>query len=1254
MKKNLRVLLVLLAFLALKTPAFAVPPFVVSGTGDDVNDPTTLRYAITQLNAVLSGTTGSGSIAFKNMDPNNCTISVTAPLPAIEVPVVMTGGAILGSDGVSPAVRIDGSALTGTAAADGLVFTKPSEVDSLAVTGFGGSGVTFNSGCVMKGCFIGVTADGYAFGNGTGITITGSNCTIGTGTSGLLHNLISGNLEAGIWLSGSGATGNRIFGNLIGTDPTGSGVTPMGNVDGIRITDGSGNQIGLQMSGSLNANINLNTISGNTGFGIAIDGGSNNKIDDNLIGLNAAGTAVANASGGVWIDDSAFNRITHCVVSGNSEAGIQIVDGAHDTTVTSNNIGVDSTGSTDCANQGDGIVLGDGTSNNPVWNNQIGGATSGSGGIGVGLGNIITANQGFGIDVLSGSNDTILGNFIGVHADSFPSANSYSGIQITGTGETVGGSLGVAGNVISGNTEDGILVANSGSVTIVGNIIGLDTGSNLASNGGNGVNIQGSYGVQVGDADASLRNVISGNGGAGVMIVGDSNVVLGNYIGADVSGDCTGVGNCGVSATYGGIVIASGSENVLGGYSLSEGNLIVSSSASGIHLTGDQTVDNFVVGNIIGLTLDWVGDISNADNNSVNAGYGIAVDGGASNNTVGGILSGSNIIATDGVDAIYVSDATTTQNTLRGNSTLMLAGGLAIDVIPGANHSPDVPVLSPVVVSGTQLIVSGSFSAGISEQCLVDVYWTNPNASSAGPLQQYVTSGTVVADASGNLAFSIPVGVDFASQTLAVTVTDSEGDTSDFSSPVVAPNIMQFSAGGGTVSVAESNGLGGDNVLILTIVRNGDLSSADSVQWTTQDLSAKAGIDYVAASGTATFAAGSATAQIAVTIKKNDLPNGPRLFQVGLGTPAMAALGLQSVVTVSIVDDQAPNGLFSVSAATPFVDKGKVSSVSFIVNRAPGSSSLGGAVSYMTANGTAIAGAKKDYTAVAGTLNFGAAQTFAVVSVPISTKAPYKPNATFTFKLTACSAGCALTPGATSAVQTICDLKDPHGTLEFSAPSFKANEIGPKATLTVTRYGGATGTVKVPYFTSDGVSPNGAVAGVNYRTASGMLVFKANQKSATISIPTIDDHVFAGNRQFMVSLGASASGGATCGALRTATVVLLDNDNPNGVLQFAASTVAAAKNARSVLVRIPRLGGANGVVAVPYSFRNGSARSGVNFTGRSGVLYFANGVSSATLNVPLVGSRHHRALSFSLALGSPTNGATLGLQQTTTVNLPAN
>jgi CSLREA domain-containing protein len=134
-------------------------------------------------------------------------------------------------------------------------------------------------------------------------------------------------------------------------------------------------------------------------------------------------------------------------------------------------------------------------------------------------------------------------------------------------------------------------------VRIVGNYLGTDgTGTTGLGGIGSGIHVRGGKDHVIGGAGAADRNVISGNGFAGITIeFGAGKVtILGNYIGTNADGDAPVTAS--TFRTGHGIYSASASPTVIvGGAGAGEGNLISGNGANGIFLqtgTGHQIIRN--------------------------------------------------------------------------------------------------------------------------------------------------------------------------------------------------------------------------------------------------------------------------------------------------------------------------------------------------------------------------------------------------------------------------------------------------------------------------------------------------------------------------------------------------------------------------------------------------------------------------------------------------------------------------------------
>lgn len=158
------------------------------------------------------------------------------------------------------------------------------------------------------------------------------------------------------------------------------------------------------------------------------------------------------------------------------------------------------------------------------------------------------------------------------------------------------------GNLLSGNGWHGVEIGGGFAPAIrnsvSGNLIGTDLSGTVAlGNLANGVMLLSGvcYNV-IGGVTAGERNIISGNvNGFQLLYKGvNGNVILGNYIGTDISG-ARPLGN----SEYGVGIWDGPDGNIVGGTGPGEANLI-SGNPTGVIIAGSDTNHNAVIGNLIG------------------------------------------------------------------------------------------------------------------------------------------------------------------------------------------------------------------------------------------------------------------------------------------------------------------------------------------------------------------------------------------------------------------------------------------------------------------------------------------------------------------------------------------------------------------------------------------------------------------------------------------------------------------------------
>lgn len=593
---------------------------------------------------------------------------------------------------------------------------------------------------------------------------------------------------------------NHVAGCFLSLNADGSNAAPSGYESVNIATGANGNVIG-----GTNAS-QRNVISGNSNsYGVTVTGTNtaNNIVEGNYIGTDATGTyAVPNLKSGVGIFGGAQNTViggtntgAGNVLSGNTEYGIFVGDpDTTGTVIEGNFIGTDATGNHAVPNTFGGIAVFNGVSGVAI------------GGTSTGAGNVISGNTTIGVYVLSTSNNVVQGNFVGLNAAGTAAVpNTFAGIYLLGGAQSnlIGGTQPGAGNVVSGNSSEGIYIANTntGNNLVMGNRIGTDaSGANAIPNGFTGVGIWDSAASnEIGGMTAGAGNLISGSGNG--VTIGDTNtsgnVVQGNFIGTTTNG-LAALGNSGS-----GVYIRNGaSGNRVGGTSAAARNVISGNMSEGVLISDPGTTGNRIQGNDVGVGADGSTPVGNN-------GQGVVIENGAQGNFIGLDLSGAgagNIIANNGAEGVIVYNTNTDGDTIRGNAIfnngrlgINLVGGTEdfygvtanhVGVVSGPNDLQNYPVITAASVSGGSTAVTGTLNSTANRTFLVDLYRNSvDDPSGHGQGQVYLGAASLTTDGSGNGTFLFSTSGNFAGQFIAATATDGTvGDTSEFGVSVAATN----------------------------------------------------------------------------------------------------------------------------------------------------------------------------------------------------------------------------------------------------------------------------------------------------------------------------------------------------------------------------------------------------------------------------------------------------------------------------------
>ena len=528
-------------------------------------------------------------------------------------------------------------------------------------------------------------------------------------------------------------------------------------IDGHQLTQGSGlkiesdeNQIkglqilnfpehGIDISGNNNtiggdrSTGEENVISGNRGNGILVSG-KHNTILGNFCGTDAPATGLfENELSGVELagDSNRVGGFEPSIDQRNVLSGnLNGIDIFSDHNIVVNNlVGTDVTGTQALGNVSIGIHL-EGSYN------TIGGNLAWER-------NLISGN---GVDGIRNEapHNRFIGNYIGTDiTGSSALANHHRGF---GTEQQPYNVI-IENNLISGNLGDGIVIHGSYN-QMTGNIIGLDATGAMVIKNSTPVLLFESFN-RLGGSSVGEKNIISGNEN-GIGIQGRDQIVIGNNIGTDASGKFL-IGN-GRNT-----IVCGGNHNFFGGAAAEEGN-IISGDENGLEFYEGKNY--FVAGNSIGCdpaNLAGIGDLR------------IGIDlFNCSDNYIG---PGNRIMHCE--EGIRVIGHYSEENTISRNS--ITQNDIGIRLLQGGNKEiapPSITDFTTSSVSGTTVLNS-----------IVEIF---ADPEDEGMLYE----GTVKSDSLGNFTFTIAKGL--AGPNVTATVTDMDGNTSEFSSEVQGVNDRPF------------------------------------------------------------------------------------------------------------------------------------------------------------------------------------------------------------------------------------------------------------------------------------------------------------------------------------------------------------------------------------------------------------------------------------------------------------------------------
>jgi hypothetical protein len=997
------------------------------------------------------------------------------------------------------------------------------------VISLNGTGVDFSSHAAdnwLVGNFIGTALNGNADGgNGIGVAIHGSGNTIG-GYLANQGNRIRWSNGANVLVSGPGATGNEIAGNIISP----------GNSHGILIGDGASNNT-----------VQENDLAGHDGAAISIESGVGNALYRNT-SFTSGGLGIDLAPEGVTLND-----MTDSDLGANGLQNYPVLS-------------VVTAGASTTRIQGSLR-----SKPNVTYALQFYSATAchpsgyGEGETFLGQENVTTDGNGqAGFDVTLPVGGA-LGKAVSATATGAGGSTSEFSKCTVGRPPSTGVAFTVnrTGDGVDRFIGDGhcdVLVAQGDQCSLraavqeANYLVGHDT--IILPAGLYQLTLAGlDSTAAAGDLDVTDDLTIIGAGADVTVIesaVADRLFEIRNSAKVTLIGVTVRGGAVATTANGGGILVQSNAHLVLDGVSVQENS--TGGSGGGLYSSGAITLTNSAV-------------VSNTATGSTGGGGGLGLLAGQAtliNTTVSQNRTGAhggglyNILATvrlhnvtvaynaadtdgnggDGGGLYSPSGMVTLRNSIVADNTDGSAGGFPFghadcrgaylsegynligDRAKQNNTNPAGCSLSSGTgdsVGGVWMTLPGvparylRYNAGLGPPALNGGTTPNhmPVAVAAGLTVDW---GNPAAPGSGGTACE---PFDQRGQPRAVAGTPTGAARCDRGAVEHAPGFLSI----GDATVAE----GGMATFAVTLSEPAQITF--TVQYSTTDITAVAGLDYTHAAATLTFTPGQTDRTISVRTLTDTYHEDDETFRVRLFSPQYVFLA--DAEGIGTITDSDPAPSISISdASAPEGDTGSGGVATFTVSlNSPSGKTV--TVAYTTVGGTAEEGI--DYVGAAGALSFAPGVTSRTIAAQVIGDELREGDETFTVQL---SAPVNATLGTPMGTGRIVDDDTPGLSIGDGSRERIASGTSPM-TFLVRLSKPSTSEVRVSYATSPGT----AQPGVDYVHTSGTLTLAAGEVMQRITVEIIGDEADAPTKTFVIALSAPTGGATIVRAMATGRIL---------------------------------------------------------------------------------------------------------------------
>jgi hypothetical protein len=188
-----------------------------------------------------------------------------------------------------------------------------------------------------------------------------------------------------------------------------------------------------------------------------------------------------------------------------------------------------------------------------------------------------------------------------------------------------------------------------------------------------------------------------------------------------------------------------------------------------------------------------------------------------------------------------------------------------------------------------------------------------------------------------------------------------------------------------------------------------------------------------------------------------------------------------------------------------------------------------------------------------------------------------------------------------------------------------------------------------------------AVSGTDYETPPTQIVVPAGQTTASVTVNIIDNSAYEADK--LIAYGISSCENASCTtglppviAWGTQGVYRITNDDAPATVSFNSSTTTLAENAGTTSLPLTLSAPAGQTITIPYTVTPGTATGGgTDYTLVDGSITINEGETTGSIPLTIIDDIFlENSETFTVNLGTPSTGASLGATTSTTVTITDN